>query len=227
MTEQSIQTLLPLGLLILGCTIAMLAGRAKWQRNEQELNQMLLRGLELLQGVQRHRALGGQTGREAVQRCQELVAQLGPAWRDWTDKAHLLTWNDLQRTPGDFEGHCRLLERLLGRIQHLEYRRCYLLKTAPVIAERCWQVEDLGRLRGLSIRAAAQQQCPLELRIQLQYLHDRLHTDADRPLHEALTRLRHELLREGEPGIQPAQLYALLTPLIDSRIEGIRRTLGH
>lgn len=69
------------------------------------------------------------------------------------------------------------------------------------------------------------QHCPLELRIQLQYLHDRLLKDADGPLRNALGRVSTELLGVQRTTLQPADLYALLTPLIDARIETIQSNI--
>ncbi|MDH4564409.1 hypothetical protein DM872_02440 [Pseudomonas taiwanensis] len=191
---------------------------------------MLQLGLVLMQGVQRHRALGAQTSADAVHHRRKLEAELERSWRAWTDAGNYRAWQRLLLTPEDFDGHCRLLEQLLAHIQHLDLQRCHLLALTPEVAERCWQVEELGRLRGLSIRAAAQEHCPLELRIQLQYLHDRLLKDADMPLRTALGRLSIELLGKQRSTLRPTELYALLTPLIDARIEAIQsgiRPAGH
>ncbi|MNG24548.1 hypothetical protein D3C84_1092900 [compost metagenome] len=87
-------------------------------------------------------------------------------------------------------------------------------------------MEDLGRLRGLSIRAAARPECPLELRIQLQYLHDRLLEGADGELRDALGRLAPDLFSTRGLSVPPEQLYSLFTPLIDQRIEALRSSLG-
>ena len=68
-----------------------------------------------------------------------------------------------------------LLQDLIGTIQHLELQRCaHNLEPPSIIVERCWELEDLGQLRGLSVRTAAHRTCPLEMLIQLQYLHERL-----------------------------------------------------
>ncbi|MDH4585130.1 hypothetical protein E8F20_25025 [Pseudomonas sp. BN415] len=217
-------------LLIVACLLAACAlpwnlSQRRQRRVVQALNRDLLLGLELMQGVQRHRALGGQTGQDAERDRQCLELQLERSWQAWPDADHQRAWRSLLQAPADFEGHCRLLESLLARIRFLELHMCRLLQRTPGIADRCWQVEDLGRLRGLSIRAAALPECPLELRIQLQYLHDRLLGSADTELREALAQLARNLFSTRSLALQPAQLYALFTPLIDKRIEALRSSL--
>ena len=200
--------------------------RTRLPQNDAGLRQMLLLGLDLLQGLQQHRGLGGQTTREAQQRCQALGHSLDQRWKEWPYSAQCQAWNALRREPADFEGHCRLLQDLLGAIQNLELRRCALNLQPPSIAERCWELEDLGRLRGLSVRAAAHQSCPLQMLVQLQYLHERLLRHAPRSLHNALERLQRCLIGTATVSISPAQCYALLTPLLDERLDAIRRDLG-
>ncbi|UVM52845.1 hypothetical protein LOY38_12855 [Pseudomonas sp. B21-015] len=194
-------------------------------QSDMGLRQALLLGLDLLQGLQQHRGLGGQITREAQQRCQSLGQALDQRWREWPYCAQCQAWNALRRNPADFDGHCRLLQDLLGAIQHLELQRCALNLQPPSIAERCWELEDLGRLRGLSVRAAAHQSCPLEMLVQLQYLHERLLRHAPRSLHNALERLQRCLIGTTTVSIAPAECYALLTPLLDERLDAIRRDL--
>lgn len=212
--------------LLAACTLAWSLTRRRRQRLLRTLGQELLLGLELMQGVQRHRALGGQDGPGAAQDRRQLAERLAPAWQAWPEASHLKLWTSLRQSPADFDGHCRLVENLLARIRFLELHLCRLRLRAPAIADRGWQVEDLGRLRGLSIRAAARQECPLELRIQLQYLHDRLLEGADGELRDALGRLAPDLFSTRGLSVPPEQLYALFTPLIDQRIEALRSSLG-
>lgn len=200
--------------------------RPRLPQGDAGLRQALLLGLDLLQGLQQHRGLGGQTTPEARQRCQTLGDSLDPRWRDWPYSTQRQAWQALRRNPADFDGHCRLLQDLLGTLQHLELHRCALSLQPPVIAERCWELEDLGRLRGLSVRAAAYQSCPLEMLIQLQYLHERLLRHAPRSLLDALEQLQRGLIGTPTVSIAPAQCYALLTPLLDERLDAIRRDLG-
>ncbi|MCO6057256.1 hypothetical protein NG726_11295 [Pseudomonas sp. MOB-449] len=225
MIVQTLPALAVLAALIAACMALQLAERRGHTRTRDELGAALRLGLVLMQGVQRHRALGGQAGGEATHNRRALEAQLERSWRDWGNAEDYRAWQVLLRTPEDFDGHCRLLESLLARIQHLDLQRCHLLKRTPEVAERCWQVEELGRLRGLSIRAAARQHCPLELRIQLQYLRDRLLMDADAALRTALGRLSNDLLDVQRTTLQPAEFYALFTPLIDQRIEAIQNSI--
>lgn len=189
------------------------------------LRRALLQGLDLLQGLQQHRGLGGQTTSDARQRCQALGASLDHRWKEWPYAAQRQNWQTLRRESADFDGHCRLLQDLLGTIQHLELHRCAINLQPPSIAERCWELEDLGRLRGLSVRAAAHRSCPLEMLIQLQYLHERLLRHAPRSLRDALERLQRCLIGTATVSITPAECYALLTPLLDERLDAIRRDL--
>ena len=199
--------------------------RVRLPQGDTGLRQALLLGLDLLQGLQQHRGLGGQITREAQQRCQTLGQSLDQRWREWPYTAQRQAWSALRRDPADFDGHCRLLQDLLGAIQHLELHHCALNLTPPSIAARCWELEDLGRLRGLSVRAASHRSCPLEMLIQLQYLHERLLEHAPRSLHAALEQLQRCLIDTTTVSITPAQCYALLTPLLDERLDAIRRDL--
>ncbi|MDY7565493.1 hypothetical protein QN400_11515 [Pseudomonas sp. RTC3] len=194
-------------------------------QGDPALRRALLQGIDLLQGLQQHRGLGGQTTSEARQRCQTLGASLDHRWKEWPYAEQRQNWQALRRAPADFDGHCRLLQDLLATIQHLELHRCALNLQPPSIAERCWELEDLGRLRGLSVRAAAHRTCPLEMLIQLQYLHERLLRHAPRSLHSALDQLQHCLIDTRIVSIAPAECYALLTPLLDERLDAIRRDL--
>lgn len=220
-----LQALLIFAGLLVACALPWNIGRHRQRRVIQALNGELLLGLELMQGVQRHRALGSQADQDAVRERQRLAQQLERAWRDWPEADHQRAWRTLLQAPADFDGHCRLLESLLARIRFLELHLCQLIPRTPGIADRCWQVEDLGRLRGLSIRASARPECPLELRIQLQYLHDRLLDSADVELRQALAQLAGDLFSARGLTLQPAQLYALFTPLIDKRIAALRAGL--
>ncbi|MND64034.1 hypothetical protein D3C76_512720 [compost metagenome] len=195
-------------------------------QDDSALRRALLLGLDLLQGLQQHRGLGGQTTIEARQRCQALGTALDQRWREWPYcEQQQQFWQALRRAPTDFDGHCLLLQDLLGALQHLELHRCALNLHLPSLAERCWELEDLGRLRGLSVRAAASRNCPLEMLIQLQYLHERLLRHAPCALRDALEQLRHCLIDAPTVSITPAQCYALLTPLLDERLDAIRRDL--
>lgn len=199
--------------------------RTPLPRGDSGLRKALLLGLDLLQGLQQHRGLGGQTTPEARQRCRALGDSLDQRWKDWPCSLQREAWQALRRDPADFEGHCQSIQDLLGTLQHLELHRCALSLQPPVIAERCWELEDLGRLRGLSVRAAAHRRCPLDMLIQLQYLHQRLIKHAPRSLLDALERLQNGLISPPVVSITAAQCYALLTPLLDERLDAIRRDL--
>jgi hypothetical protein len=192
---------------------------------DRELRVALLLGLDLLQGVQQHRGLGGQTSSEARQNCQALGNHVDRLWQQWPEATQRQDWQALRARPDSFDGHCRLLQALLGTLQELELRRCALTLQAPQLAERCWALEDLGLLRGLSVRAAAHEHCPLAMLIQLQYLHERLAQNSPRALADALQRLQRDLLKAAPIRISARECYGLLTPLIDERLDGIRANL--
>lgn len=192
---------------------------------DRDLREALLLGLDLLQGVQQHRGLGGQTTSEARQRCQTLGNHVDRLWQQWPQTGQRQDWLALRAKPDNFDGHCRLLQALLGTLQELELRRCALTLQAPQLAERCWALEDLGLLRGLSVRAAAHEHCPLDLLIQLQYLNERLAQNAPHALADALQRLHRDLFNAAPIRISAKECYGLLTPLIDERLDSIRADL--
>lgn len=138
-------------------------------------------------------------------------------------KELLPAWQSLRSEPGDFDNHCRLIDRLLTLIQVLEMR----LTEDVDIAHGCRELEDLGRLRGLAVRGANEQRCPLPLQIQLRYLSQRLQGRCARSsaLAMALERLRLQLIEPLQVTISPADCYALLTPLIDEQLGQLRQRL--
>ena len=74
--------------LLAGCALPWEIGRRRQRRVTLALSHELLLGLELMQGVQRHRALGGQASQEALRDRQRLEQQLEGAWRAWPDADH-------------------------------------------------------------------------------------------------------------------------------------------
>lgn len=78
-------------------------------QGDPALRRALLQGIDLLQGLQQHRGLGGQTTSEARQRCQALGTSLDHRWKEWPYAAQRKNWQALRRDPADFDGHCCLL----------------------------------------------------------------------------------------------------------------------
>ena len=92
----------------------------------------------------------------------------------------------------------------------------------------CRELEDLAQLRGLAVRGAQQERCPLPLQVQMRYLSQRLQPSASRQLDlgSALQQLQRELIEPARVAISPAACFALLTPLIDARLGNLHQQLG-
>lgn len=193
----------------------------------QELMLRLQVGLDLLQGIQQHRGLGGQDSREAQDRRAALHQRLEPLWHQWGDKDQYQRWQQVRQTPADLEAHCQLIEALLQRWRLLELRLRSLHPNRPSLVEHCQAIENLGLIRGIGVRAARHPRCPLEPRVRLQYLCEQLLNGPVEPtLTQALARLRSELLEAPHIRLSPEACFALLTPLIDARLAALRPLLS-
>ncbi|MFT5781124.1 MAG: hypothetical protein ACI9EB_000485 [Pseudomonas sp.] len=205
----------------------------KLHRQNRAWQTSLQNALELLQRVQKHRGLGSQDNREARQQREQIAAELDRLWHNCPqDDSGLAvldgTWRRVRQQPGDFAGHCQLIEHLLNGIEHLELR---LLRGQPSLqglTQACRDLEDLAQLRGLAVRGAQQPSCPLPLQVQMRYLSQRLQLNASRQfaLGAALQQLQRELIEPACVAITPAACFALLTPLIDERLGLLREQLG-
>lgn len=216
------------GVLLVLIIVYRYYARRREAHHSQALRQALMHCLEVLQRLQKHRGLGGQRTSEARQQCRQQAQELDNLWRNPPAAAHELqellpAWQALRNEPSDFDSHCRLIDRLLTMIQVLELR----LTENVDIAHGCRELEDLGRLRGLAVRGANEQRCPLPMQIQLRYLTQRLHNRAGSSiaLAKALERLRLQLIDPLQVAISPAECYALLTPLIDEQLGQLRQRL--
>jgi len=197
--------------------------RRRDQDASQELILCLQVGLDLLQGIQQHRGLGGQASREAQERRTALHRRLEPLWQLWGDEDQYRRWQEVRQAPTDLEAHCQLIENLLQRWRLLELRLRALHPKRPSLVEHCQAIENLGLIRGIGVRAAGHSRCPLESRVRLQYLCEQLLNGPVEPaLARALERLRKELLDTLQVTLSPEGCYALLTPLIDARLEALR-----
>ena len=146
----------------------------------------------------------------------------------WGSSRRDLAWRRLRQHPADFAGHCQLIEQLLNGVEHLELR---LLRSQPSLQGltlACRELEDLAQLRGLAVRGAQQERCPLPLQVQMRYLSQRLQPSASRQLElgSALQQLQRELIEPARVAISPAACFALLTPLIDARLGNLQQQLG-
>src|SRR5690606_25805872 len=138
------------------------------------------------------------------------------------------SWPALRERPQDFNGHSQLIERLLEAIHLLELRLGE--RNAQVtrgLGDACRALEDLARLRGLAVRAANHERCPLELQIQMRYLCQRLAgPSCESGVRAVLARLDRELIGASKVSLKPSDCFALLTPIIDERLQGLRLSLA-
>ena len=137
-------------------------------------------------------------------------------------------WQQIRQNPADFEPHCILIEQLLESIHVLELRLVFQgNRQVSGLCEACRALEDLGRLRGLAVRAANFEKCPLDMQIQMRYLCLRL-TDpiSGDSLHNLIEHLECNLIDAPRVSLAPAECYALITPIIDERLQGIRHSIA-
>lgn len=196
--------------------------------------QLIDNTLALIQLLQKHRGLGSQqTGAVIAQRAQ-IAREIDHHWRSCAGPTQELDylrdqWNDLKNKPGDFDGHSLLIAHLLGFIEIQTSRFSEHRVAAARIAERCRALEDLARLRGLAMRAAQFQHCPIELRVPLKYLCENINAaDADHrntTLRVALREISEQLLDTHRTTITPARCFDMLTPIIDNALDEIRSSI--
>ncbi|NQD91118.1 hypothetical protein HP532_00450 [Pseudomonas sp. CrR25] len=226
--ELSIALALALVLFLLGQWLTRRAARLHRQTLTRLESATLQRSLELLQTLQKHRGLGAQQDITSVSQRNALARQLDQLWLNWPGPSLQLAplqqdWPQLRRKPADFAAHCRMIEALLTVIEQLEDRLCE--RDNPELrglGEACRVLEDLGRLRGLAVRAANYGRCPAGLQAQMRYLCQRLADPASsEPLLSLLQRLEHELIDAPRARMTPHDCFALLTPLIDARWQGL------
>lgn len=228
----SIALALAVALLLTGHYLSRLAATRHQQHLSELQGTLLLRALDLLQALQKHRGLGAQPDHLGTSQRNGVARQLDQLWLNWPGPSLGLAplqqdWPRLRRNPADFAAHCQLIDDLLTVIATLE-ARLYQAGNLHVqgIARACEGLESLARLRGLSVRAANYQQCPQGLKVQIQQLCQQLATPpATEPLHYVLQRLKHELLDCHTARLAPHECFALLTPLIDECAERLRRPL--
>lgn len=228
--ELSITLALALTLLLLGQWLSRRAARGHRRALAQLQRATLQRSLELLDALQKHRGLGAQQDIASVSQRNTLARRLDQLWLNWPGPGLQLAplqqdWPQLRRNPGDFEAHCRMIEALLRVIEQLEDR---LELSAPNgLGQACRRLEQLARLRGLAVRAANYRRCPAGLELQIRQLCQRLDEPAaNEPLHSLLQQLQQQLIAEPRSHLTPGDCFSLLTPLIDERLQGLRRTLA-
>jgi len=230
--EVSIALILAAGLVLLGNHLSRIAAERHRKRLSATDVQALQHSLEVLQFVQKHRGLGGQPDAAAAAQRLEVASHIDRLWQEWKGEenrpAMRALWQQIRRNPADFEPHCILIEQLLESIHVLELRLVF--QGNPQVSgmcEACRALEDLGRLRGLAVRAANFEKCPLDMQIQMRYLCLRL-TDpiCGDSLRNLIEHLECNLIDAPRVSLAPAECYALITPIIDERLQGIRHSIA-
>ena len=195
--------------------------------------------IKLIQGVQKHRGLGAQGTPDAAQQLDALRAQMERQWRDQYERLSVTSpalaklvdqlqrqWLLVRNNPGDFDMHCRLLDRMLTTVEIFE-RQCAQLRNdwKLTVASRCRAIEDLARLRGRSAQAARFSKCPIELVVSLRYLGQcvkagSLYRD-DLKIGAALDEIEKNLLATDRVSITPGRCFELLTPSVDRALDAL------
>jgi len=230
--EVSIALSLAACLVLLGNHLSRVAAERHRRRLSVTDVQALQHALEVLQFVQKHRGLGGQPDAAAAAQRLEVARHVDRLWQQWKGEenrpAMRALWQQIRQNPADFEPHCILIEQLLESIHVLELRLVFQgNRQVSGLCEACRALEDLGRLRGLAVRAANFEKCPLDMQIQMRYLCLRL-TDpiSGDSLHNLIEHLECNLIDAPRVSLAPAECYALITPIIDERLQGIRHSIA-
>lgn len=230
--ELSIALALAAALVLLGQWLTRRASRRHRQAITRLEGATLLRTLELLQTLQKHRGLGAQQDIVSVSQRNALARQLDQLWLNWPGPSLQLAplqqdWPRLRRNPADFEAHGRMIEALLAVVAQLEARLC--LHDTPELQglePACRNLEELARLRGLAVRAANYSRCPAGLHMQIRTLCQRLDNAAQgEPLRSLLQRLEVELLEASPVRLAPHDCFSLITPLIDAHLRDLQHAL--
>jgi len=228
----SIALALALALLLAGHHLSQLAAKRHQQHLGELQGALLQRAIDLLHSLQKHRGLGAQQDLHSASQRNALARHLDQLWLNWPGPSLQLAplqedWPRLRRNPADFAAHCQVIDGLLEVIALLE-TRLYQAGNLHVqgVTHACHGLENLARLRGLSVRAANYSQCPQGLKEQIQKLCLALEqSPAAPPLQQVLKRLEDELIDSREVRLAPQECFALLTPLIDECAQRLRGPL--
>lgn len=230
--EVSIALTLAACLVLFGNYLSHIAADRHRKRVSATDVQALQQALEVLQFAQKHRGLGGQPDAAAAAQRREVASRLDRLWQKWKGEenrpAMRALWQQIKQNPAEFEPHCILIEQLLESIHVLELRLAF--QGNPQVTgmwEACRALEDLGRLRGLAVRAANFEKCPLDMQIQMRYLCQRLADPiGGNTLGNLIEHLERNLISAPRVNLAPAECYALITPIIDERLLGIRQSIA-
>ena len=230
--EVSIALTLAACLVLFGNHLSRVAADRHRKRISAKDIQALQMALEVLQFVQKHRGLGGQRDATAVAQRMDIANRIDRLWQDWQGEenrpAMRALWREIRQNPTEFEPHCILIEQLLESIHVLELRLAYQGNPQVTgLCDACRALEDLGRLRGLAVRAANYETCPLDMQVQMRYLCQRLADPiGGNTLAKLVEHLQRNLIDAPCVSLAPAECYALITPLIDERLQGLRHSIA-
>ncbi len=230
--EVSIALTLAACLVLFGNHLSRVAADRHRKRISAKDIQALQMALEVLQFVQKHRGLGGQRDAAAVTQRLDVANHIDRLWQDWQGEenrpAMRALWQQIRQNPTEFEPHCILIEQLLESIHVLELRLAYQGNPQVTgLCDACRALEDLGRLRGLAVRAANFETCPLDMQVQMRYLCQRLADPiGGNTLTKLVEHLQRNLIDAPRVSLAPAECYALITPIIDERLQGIRHSIA-
>ncbi|MGA6096917.1 hypothetical protein ACPESN_03455 [Stutzerimonas marianensis] len=230
--EVSIALTLAACLVLFGNHLSRVAADRHRRRISAKDIQALQMALEVLQFVQKHRGLGGQRDAAAVAQRLDVANRIDRLWQDWQGEenrpAMRALWQQIRQNPTEFEPHCILIEQLLESIHVLELRLAYQGNPQVTgLCDACRALEDLGRLRGLAVRAANFETCPLDMQVQMRYLCQRLADPiGGNTLTKLVEHLQRNLIDAPRVSLAPADCYALITPIIDERLQGIRHSIA-
>lgn len=224
---------LGIALLVLGQLLTRRASQLHRATLNELQGQCLQRSLELLRALQKHRGLGAQYDVASVSQRNALARQLDQLWLNWPGESLELAplhqqWPRLRMKPADFDAHSQVINELLQVIEQLESRLQH--NGIQGLALTCRNLEDLARLRGLAVRAANYDRCPPVLQEQMRKLCQQIAaSDGGQQLQTLLQRLSAELIEAQTTRIGPADCFALLTPVIEQRLQSLplhRQILG-
>lgn len=220
-------------LVVLGQLLTRRASQLHRATLDELQGQCLQRSLELLRALQKHRGLGAQYDVVSVSQRNALARQLDQLWLNWPGESLELAplhqeWPRLRMKPADFDAHSQVIAELLQVIEQLETRLQH--SSIRGLAQACRNLEDLARLRGLAVRAANYDRCPPVLQEQMRTLCLQIAaSDGDQQLQALLQRLSADLIEAQTTRIGPADCFALLTPVIEQRLQNLpvyRQILG-
>ena len=220
--------------LAIACALLLLGrylnGMASAQHSRRVASLRLLavqEDLEILRLLQQHRGLGALSDVAAVTLRSALAANLTQRLqqRAALPDAYSISeaWLALRETPTDFESHSVLIETVIDSLA----QRVSLNHEGARIAQACRELEDVARLRGLCVIASLQGGCTPALQGRLEGLCRRIGSGVDMELKRLVGKLERSVVHSAQPRLSPPECFALVTPLIDARLQRIQQRLQH